>query len=678
MRLLVLLACLSGTGRAQSLTLNAQTLGVVPGSDGTPTIQAAVDKLAAALRAVPPGVVSKATLYFPGDARPYKLSHPVFVDADFVEIAGDGNSTRFESWPGQAFPHFVFGIRRWAGTPAAYAAYRPDLFGRLDRPAASAAGQRWGWSSRGDSFLMATASPLNAGGMLNDGSWATDNFARGQQFTVEFAVDGHGPVPGGFCAGIVAASNPAVPKPFWIYADGPDHFTALFGTQAAPFAPVVSRRIGFGLSPLPVPPKPLPVPATTRRVAIQVDLATGRYGVYADGICVGLDLDQMGLAPSASLRFAENDFTPLLIGDGGGARPSWSPSGVAFDLLGFTLSRSLRYAWGAPGSVQTRPDGKPITDQSRYFTARGDDPGHLASLAFTDDPATCSRLLTVQGGPTAGNLTSGAWLLHPAMLGAGTSNTGQSIRDVQLMGGRVYGSNIVLGQVIKFRASGVRSRETFHGIASAGFGAIYPIGLDRLDLDGSDAAIFLQSAIVRARDLTVNGAGRSTLRFSGCDVDLDGLFVAFPGTNTQSTLTIHGGDYGGKYAFRNVAVDNEGSGYTRAPIYAEDNPYGMTTLRLTDWYLGTTGPASVPLLQLRALARTWPATLAVDGLDAAFVAGKAGVDVDASWRGSVVNSPGINPVVAMPVGSTASIGITMPGVQVVPVGPVSPQARGAK
>jgi hypothetical protein len=635
------------------LVLEAQALAVKPGTDVTLSLQAAVDALAARLKLVPPGIATKGILHVAADVSAYSLARSIHLDADGIEVRGDGNGTRFALVPDTQVPLFLVGIKRWAGTPAAYAAYRPDLFGRLDLAAVPAAGRRWGWASGGDSFLQATASPLNAGGSLHDGSPGVDNFARGQALTVEFALDGHGPLPAGIFGGIGTAGNWA-PLPYLFYTDRPDHINFMIGTQSVPFAAIKGGWIGFSLPPA----------AGTRRVAVQVDLAAGKIGAYVDGLLAPLDFNNLSLLPSATLRFAENDFYPFLFGDTGGARASFAPSKVAFDVLGFTVSRSLRYAWGVAGTAQTRLDGKPIDDTYRYFTKWGDDAGHLASFAFNEAIATCTRQLNVQGGPASKKGTSQALLLHSTMTSGGSLVQGVAVRDCQLQGGWQYGSNLGLGFVLDVTVERVKSRQAYYGISTIQGGAVYPINLRDLDLDGSDSSLFLQSAIASIRDVRGNG-GRVAARFAGCNIDAANWITPFVGTNSQAAIQIHAGDYGGEYSIRKWMCDNEGGAYAHAGVVAEAHPYGQTTLRITDMYMGTTGPASVPLIKLMAPTRLAPATLVVDHLDAARVVGKAVVDSDGWWAGEVTHSPGIVPLVKTAVGQAV-------GVLVVPTGPVAP------
>jgi hypothetical protein len=612
------------------------------GFDNTPVFQAAVDAMAAQLnaaRSANPALRVVGTIYVAKSAGYYYFSAPVWVDSPFIEIRGDGEGSTLAMHNSVCHPIFIFGLRRQVaagpGVPkllVADASYRPDLFGKLDSSAVTSAGQRWGFRSNGDSLIQSQGSPLSSGGT---GSFGTpDNWAETSTLTVEVALEGPtgGVMPGNIpIAGLGVATKGQL-YPFTLYTDAPNSYVVLFCTQASQFGPLTTRRFGFSSG----------TATGVQKIAFQIDLNAAGVSAFVNGLQVST-VNNLGADFASGFRFAENDYYPLLIGDSGGNRPSLgNVGGFDFNLYGFCISRTIRYQSNGVALPQRRVDNPatPITDLYRYFTPRFSpateiDNGTIGYLSFTDAPG--GRLLTVQGGVASNTCQSSAFLLHSLMTVPG-GIVQNSLCDVQLIGGNLYGQNVAVGQVIELKIKGVRSSTAYHAIGSLSNGANYTIRLEECYLDGCDSGYFALDQIVWARNVTFASAGRATMRFVGCNVAADNVTVEFGAQRNQSTIKIHTGDYGGNYSFRNLAVDYEGDAYLHAAIYCENHPYvSSTSLRLEDVYLGSIG--NVPLIMLKEVDPSFPkGTLMVDNLQAYTDQFRAVIDVDGpNWYGEVKN-----------------------------------------
>jgi hypothetical protein len=607
-------------------------------ADDTAAIQLAIDTLAARMaKIVQPGFTTAGTVLIPSTVHSYKTSAPIWVDHPCIEIRGEGPSSRIETAPERAHPIFVFGLRRVAnivvdGKPVEISAnrsYRPDLFGRLDESAAPARGKRWGFRSRGDALIQAQAGPLSDGAQHSRKDATLDHWTEVPALTMEFAVEGpDAHLPSSLpLYGLGSASN-FRPLPFMVSTGDPGQIWVQFATQSAPFGPINTRNYSFHYP---------PAKGKVRRFTIQIDLQAAKFAVYVDGVQVKVD-QTMGEKMRPGDHLAENDFMPLLIGNGGGSRPSFgTASGIDWILYGFLFSRTARYLDDGPGRPQRRADkpDKPIDDQYRYFTPPADDPGHIAHLAFTDDPAGSPRALTIQGGPAVKNLKAVAFI-HNALGGNQGGILNNSIRDLQLVGGNLFGQNIAIAQILDMRISGVRSIHAYHAIGSLSHGANYVVKLEDCVLQGYDSGYFGLDQVLWARNVEFVTAGRATMRFVGSIVRMQNAMVFFHSTGNQSTIKLHAGDYGGNYSFENVCVDYEGSVYEQAAIYCESHPYcAATSLRLNDILLGTVGE-KIPIIMLKHFPPSVKAYISGDNIQA--INNKAGAVVDVegtAWYGEL-------------------------------------------
>ena len=611
------------------------------GFDNAPAFQAAVDAAAAKVRATLATtywLLPKVIVHIPATDSPYYVGGPVYVDESYIEIHGDGPGTNVFNYGGVCSPIFVLGLKRTPtvmvdGQPrvlAADANYRPDCFGKLDNSVTSGTGQRWGFRSHGESFIVSHASPLSAG-TLSPASGCIDNWADTRKLTIEFAVEG-------FAGGKLSPD-------IQILGSGNRDKNALYPFKIA--TTYQGNQIRLHLSTQEVQYGPLtcyfadmPLSTTTgvQRLTWQIDLDSGLVTGYADGNQVFASTS-LGPGWRPGLRFAENQGHPFAIAEYGGIQAGgfYSPNGYDFALYGLSLSNSIRYQNTGINTPQKRADqpGTAINDAYRYFGNSVTDPGFLCALDFSENPALKGRHLSVRS--PYGNAS--AFICH-SYTGdfAGTSNN--AIRNMRISGGRNYGTNIVMGQVGDLTLSGVRSESSFYGAASLPCAVSYIVRAENCMLSGGDAGFFSIGQIVWMRDITFGVSGRASMRFYGGAVDAERLFVYHWSTNSQSTISIHNSDTGGNYSFKYIHVDFEGESYGRAAFYCERHPYTPgTSLRLQDVILGTVG--NVPAIALRdsyGPGAFQPATLIADNFLIYGSTFGSVVEVDGpSWRGEVRN-----------------------------------------
>ncbi|MDX2035894.1 MAG: hypothetical protein SFX72_04525 [Isosphaeraceae bacterium] len=620
--------------------VDVRDFGAIPDgkTDSADAFQRAVDTLARTLAAdTAPGDRAVGIVRVPAAPRAYKLGKPVWLDQPFIEIRGEGQGTRVETFPQRNHPLFLLGLRRVARVELdgkqqllePSPRYRPDLFGRLDAAAVPKRGLRGGFRTHGETLIQAQASPLSDGPRHSRGDWTTDHWYETRALTVELAIEGPGggPMPAGTAIFSIGVGSDTRAYPLLMYTDGDNRWLVKFSTQRERFGPLVSRRFGFSTGRA----------SGIQRIAFQIDLERAEVAAFADGR--ELDLERgLGDDFAPGLRFAENDYYPLLIADGGGNRPALgNRHGKDWTLAGFLFSRTPRYRVGRrPGSAQTRNDGKPIDDLYRYFTPPEADPGTIGFFDFLDRPDEHGRMLTIQGGPAANGHRAAAFLIHCLQNKPG-GILDNAVRDIHLVGGKLYGQNLAVGQVLDLRISGVRSTDAYHAVGSLNNGANYTIRLDDCTFDASDSGYFGLDQLIWARNIHFAGSGRATIRLVGCSASFENVFVGFHSPNNESTAKLHAGDYGGNYAFRNVQVDYEGDAFLHAPFYAEIHPYiPETTLRLTDVFLGTVGK-QIPLVLLREGEPGWKKTgyLSVDVMQA-FQPVETIVETDGpGWRGTL-------------------------------------------
>ena len=607
-------------------------------TDNALAFQTAIDTLAARMKKLlPPGHRTVGTVLIPAAPHSYKTSKPVWVDHSFIEIRGEGAGTKIETFPGYNHPLFLFGLRRSASFRKdgkdipliADAAYRPDAFGRLDASAAPKPGDRRGFRSRGDALIQAQATPLSDGPRHSRADWTTDHWTETRALTIESAVEVRGAtLPASLPLFGMGVATSDKPSPVLIHTGEEGQVWIAFATQSEAFGPRTCRKADFRV----------PSGRGVRRLTVQIDLDKATVAAFVDGVQV-VTGNHLGDDFKPGLKFAENDYFPLLIGDAGGDRPALGASnGIDWILYGLLFTKTLRYREDGAGRPQRRvdkPDAR-LDDRYRYFTLPGDDPGQIGHFSFTDDPAIDGRLLTIQGGPAANQCRSVAFLQHSMSNNQGGIHE-NAIRDVHLVGGHLYGQNIAVAQVLDLKISGVRSTDAYHAIGSFSHGANYTIKLEDCTLQGNDSGYFGLDQMVWGRNVTFAGAGRVTMRFVGCVVKMQNTMVLFASTDNQSTVKMHAGDYGGNYTFDFLVVDYEGAVYSHTPIYCESHPYAaQTSLRLTDVLLGSVGE-NVPIITLRDASPNCPrAYLSVDNLQAMSKKVAAAVDVDGPiWRGEI-------------------------------------------
>lgn len=305
------------------------------------------------------GTTRRATVHVPpGD---YRVDGPIFSDASCVRWLGDGRggaqSSVIRGADGYAGPIFVTGLPR--GTPPD-SSYRPDLFGKLDKSAASKPGQRAGVRTRGDLYAMSQGSPLTHGGMSSGNRGSADYWQETDFLTVEAAVEGFngGKMPLAF---VGAGNGVQAPEPFVLSCGGNGTYTLFVGYQTERWGAVKVASYTF------------PDGGATGlvRVTCQANLQAGTVAAWVNGVQVatkgpklppGVRFPEPGTAPKDNVHafHVNGQYYPAAHGS------------ADFALYGLSVSKTLKYADLGPGSPQT------------------------------PHPQLCGGLLTIPGGLTGG------------------------------------------------------------------------------------------------------------------------------------------------------------------------------------------------------------------------------------------------------------------------------------
>jgi hypothetical protein len=556
--------------------VNVLDYGARPGVsfDNGPIFQAAHDAMAARLATAPPGMNWKGTIYVPGSAQPYNVATTTYVDGGNIVFAGDGNGTNIQSGnlvrvPGVlgnvSCPVFALGYRRPSTIGGSYAAnfstYRPDLFGKLDSSICNASGQRWGFRTNTNAFVMAHGSPFSHGGQSPTIPNSADFWAETNTLTVEFAVEG-------FASGKVAngsvlfgTGDNGHSYPVSVRTDGDTgNWVLQASTQAARFGPVNSTTVVLGAQQTGV-----------QRVTIQIDLVSGSIAAWVNG----LQIYTSGIVSGG--HFAENDDFPFMIA-GTGIWDSWAQTFPDFAVYGLAMSKTLRYNIGANGSPQVRTAGATtyasIRDNYRYLddsTDRGNGTttGIFAYFYFCEAPNINDPMVFI-GGSGGG--------AQPAFIGLGANLTpggicGIGLRDLRLGATRGYGAPVYIDIVLETTLDNLDLRGGLYALASIPHVSNYPVVINRcyLSTGNGDAAVYLALSIARIRDCLISNGGRATMRFRASDVIVDGMFISGNNPNCQfSVARAHNGDNGGQYEFSNILQDCEGDPFpSRAALMFE-------------------------------------------------------------------------------------------------------------
>jgi hypothetical protein len=624
----------------------------VVGFDNAPAFQAAHDALAKMLASATVG--QRGSLYIPPALGAYDLASPVYIDAPGIVVESDGGGATLRSGMlsanGVTFvgcPALAVGYRRPQNVGGAYAAnfasYRPDLFGKVDTSLASAAGQRWGFRTNSNAFVMAHGSPFSHGGMSPSlGAPYPDCWAETKTLTIEYAVEG-------FAGGLIPLQTPLFGAcdpninntyPAACRIDGNQQHRLIFQTQAARFGPAVTTQASMNQAP------------GVQRVAWHVDLVKGVVVGWVNGV-----QQFTGTCPiGGNLR--ESEDYPFVVGGAGISEPWLTPSSD-FAVYGLSMSKTLRYKAGTNGSAQNRAsDGvrySGILDVYRYsddgsdrVNNAGPGTGSVGYFAFTEPPAVGSPLISIPCG-SSGNFAAPAFIGSLPQFALGGIGPFE-LRHLNVRGVRPYGTPLLVGEVLTLTVRDCQFSGGMWAVANIPMTSNYTLIFDRCSFSSpGDAAVYLYFATARFRDMNIPQGGRATLRFRESNVVVDGMFAQGATPNCQfSVARYHAGYNGGQVSIKNVLQDIEGAPTPSRGVFGlERGPaFGGSTIRLTDVLAGLA--PGVPLLWLDAGApgQNWPPnTVALDNATAWGTSAQA-VANGPGWTVNAVNGGGVVPVAA--------------------------------
>jgi hypothetical protein len=607
------------------LWIDARNYGVSPSNgNNTPALQAAVDAaLARAASLFNGGNNPQVTVFIP--AGSYQFQAPVWIDGNFVEVRGEGVNTQLSLARGCSYPLFLIGIPRTKGGTVPNAAYRPDIFGKLDATAASAAGQRWGIRTNTDLQLVSPASHFAQGGTSSYGNTTTDAWAETKQLTVEFAVEGFtsGQIPGAcYLMGVGSEGTGQAPAPFHIVCGGPNQYTVYIGTQSSKFAPPVTSVYQFTSAATGV-----------QKITLQINLVDGTFSAAVNGVQVAVT--GSGLVAGTTLN--ENFFDQFVVNSAGTL-----PGGpkADFALYGCCFSRSIRYTTPGVGATMARVDHGAITDRYRYFPSLADDPNAVGYLGLSESPSGAPRMLTVVGGGAACPVTnSAAFLLNGSTFSGGAASNVKLI-DMQINADINYGSAVAMGLVLETHFKGLVAYGGTYSISNIPIAANYKIYVDDCVFRGYEAGYFGFMSTIIANNTVFTSNGKSCWRLVGCDLRANDVTVPGAGNPQYDFCESFASGYGGFTYFRNVVADNEGDIFLRCGIYAEREGAGATSLHVEGMNLGSMG--LVPFFRLSDLGSGWPAGTAILDVDTCY-GGFTGAMVETNgpgWAGTVRNMAG--------------------------------------
>jgi hypothetical protein len=618
--------------------------------DNGPAFQAAHDALAAKLAAAPSGQNWKGTVFIPGNAQAYNVATTTYIDSTNIVFQGEGPGTMITSGnlvrvPGVlgnvACPVFMLGYRRPSTIGGSYAAnfltYRPDLFGKLDNSICNATGQRWGFRTNTNAFVMAHGSPFSHGGQSPTLAYGPDNWAETNTLTIEFAVEGFasGKIPANtILFGVGDEQQHTFPLSVRTQADG--QFQLLIQTQAVRFGPLSASGVnGLGAQ-----------TAGVQRVTIQVSLIAGTITCWINGVQT-----YTGAGPSG-VHFAENDDYPFLIA-ASGIWDCWSQTFSDFAVYGLLFSRTLRYNVGTNGSAQVRAIDSvsyaTVLDNYRYIDNDGRDrndgtstKGLFAYFYFAEPPNVNDPMLFI-GGSGGG--------AQPAFIGLGASLTpggiaGIGLSDMRLCASRGYGAPVYIDAVLYATLDNLDVMGGTYAVASVPHISNYTVLINRCTLSAGrgDAAIYLAIALARIRDCLITSGGRANMRFRATDAVVDGIFIA--GCSAQCQFSIartHPGDNGGQYTLSNILQDSEG-GYspTRAAIMCEaDLTGGYVSLRGVN--AGAAPGVPFLILDSGSASQNWPSNV-IDVANSGSQLGTAFVQTNGAYWSGTFSATDTSPV----------------------------------
>ena len=324
-----------------------------------------------------------------------------------------------------------------------------------------------------------------------------------------------------------------------------------------------------------------------QKIAFQVDLDAGVVSAVVGGKQAALTL--LATPVVAGTHFTENQWDTFAVNNAG----SKTYSGVAADfaLYGCCLSRSIRYNTPGIGTTVTRVDSRSISDLTRYFSDRFDDPHLIGYLGFTENPSTSPRHLSITGGD---GQHSSAFIYNGDTLKNPTDYT--RFADIQVSGNSGYGSAIAIGQGLYTRFNNVRALGGAYGISNIPVGANYTNTISNCYLSAWDAALMTYDSILRVDHLIISNPGLAGFRLVGSDVMVRDVTVTGLGSSQLAFAAIHDGLYANVTEFDRVIVDDEFQPDLVCGIYSERESDVQTLLRVKDFAFGVLG--DVPCIKL--------------------------------------------------------------------------------
>jgi hypothetical protein len=466
------------------------------------------------------------------------VDRPVAWDGAGVDGVGDRMGLSAVSSIG-TWPPLYVGLRRVLSGQGPFSAdHFVDATGKVD----ASAGQRWGISTKGDSYLVSAGSALALGPY--PGGWPSAK-ALVVDALIDFGPTPLSQAPAGYpLFGLSRNESDAGP---WKWRADPNYgiqvqFTTSDGAD---------RNFNFG--------NPAEM-VGVKRLAAQVDFEHGTYLALVDRKQVAAQTGPSGVWLGAGwkpgLKLAANEFSPFMLGFQGASLGSPGPP---IAVLGLHVATTCRYGDAGVGQPQHRLDvaDADSRDLNTYYYQL---PTTLAYLPFDSDPADVApdRFVKVRCGAAIGNAHPDQWAYYASAGHASpwSSTSRHTFRDLTLRCGKGYGHALMIGLELDLELDHVEAIGGAYGVGCLPAGTNYPITLKDCTLSGDDSALFLRMSTLHSERLTVHDSGRTSIRLSGCGATFRDTFVkgnGFP----ESVIKIHAGDAGGVYAFDGTMVDYE-------------------------------------------------------------------------------------------------------------------------
>jgi hypothetical protein len=492
----------------------------------------------------------------------FLLKRPVFVDSPQVRLTGMGDDSLVVA--GSPFsPALVFGLRRVEKDDRAVdARFRPDVFGKLDRSAAPARGQRAGLATQGRVFLMAVAHPVQVGmRTTRTADRHFDYWGEMAQFTLELCVEpppGTTWPPGAPIVGM--GDDPGEPGP-WFLTTGSNDGQGLrfvFKTSDIPEGRNEgARAIEF----------PLAGARPPYRLRVTIDFDAGKAAAWVNERLVSetVTLHTANDRPwKPGLRFSTGRARyPFLVGTLGESPSPGDTKVTPLNLYGLRVSRTVR--------------GRPSGDAEAYLNA---DKDTIAYLPLTGVPG---RVIDLHSGGAADGQPGTAFLIHGDAFSGGIRLN--AVTDLQ-----VHGSpGVLIGSALAFRMERVRAQDGMVGFGSIPLAASYPVTVRDCEFNGFDAAVSLWRCEVRASGVDFERWGQTALRLHGCSASMQDMMFYFNTEVSESAVDILAGEGWGRYSLRNLNVDSEERGFRRAVVRCEASAWTQGMLEISGLEVSKSG-----------------------------------------------------------------------------------------